>query len=252
MTRAFKQGFNDMLLKIAEETEDPAISKLEDVAAQPKLKTVPITEVPAWTKYVPWRTSWDDITDKEYDFNRKIWDHNWAVDDAQAELDREKVLSENEDEALRALERSEPHSEVLPWGLGPLLRSNLKTSSPFLISDEDLQAKDYQGVGGGWAVGGYAPHGAILDDALNGDEYFTKNPKVWDRSARAFTPVGTNIVNAFQKYWNAHESGPATNTTRRINWDLLDHQTGKKTSPFSLSRTPDGDGEVFVEDWEDL
>jgi hypothetical protein len=78
MTEAFKRGFLDTLVKIAQDSGTTAAASSQaadagDIVEKPKqLKTVPLTKIPKWNKYVPWPTLDEKTRASEEAFNKHV------------------------------------------------------------------------------------------------------------------------------------------------------------------------------------
>jgi hypothetical protein len=257
MTTAFKQGFNDMLLKMAEEASQPEPT-VDEIAAQPLWKSMRETEIPKWNRWVPWRTTYDDIHDREQQFNDDVRDHNRPIQDARNVVARNELnaLLESGDEKAIAekihdIKKSGRSVYTLPWDYEHILNSNMDAGDPRFVSDVNFRPENFQGNRGTWALEALNdgidahPFYGVGEDPFWDRHSFVNDKTLWDRNAWAFTPAGTNLAKAFSKM-NPLDERYDTNSTRRINWDLFDHQTGKNPSRFSLDR--DGAGNVTVKD----
>lgn len=78
MTEAFKRGFLDTLVKIAQDNGTTAAASSQaadagDIVEKPKqLKTVPLTNVPWWNKLIPWQTLDEKTRASEEAFNKHV------------------------------------------------------------------------------------------------------------------------------------------------------------------------------------
>lgn len=242
VSEAFKQGFVDAMKKMAEDAG--ATPTDEELAARPIWKGVQYTKAPAWNRWIPWTTSWDKINRSENDFNSNVSRHNAPIYDAQKRVARknfESALAGGDETAIGNASQEMYDKDLYgdDAGIGGLdfIDWNIMQNKNKNIGAGMNQPREYQANRAGWASSSRRPrYAADLVPSHMSSGHFTKNPAIWDSNAWAFTPAGTNLVHLLER---GHRDG-------QVNWNLLDHQTGKNPNPFAMKR--DADGKLVVED----